>query len=177
MLTLGTPPPAAADLARELTFSRRATFGIERASPLQLASRVAGEAMAERGLAPATGLAVQAVATRAAFEVHARGELRSLEPVIAFPGFPAALAETLHELRGARVAAAALKSPSAKDLSRIASLYAERLDQDLLCDSAALYDMATQSLVQKRADNLPEAIVLLDVPIQTIVERDFHRAL
>src|SRR2546426_8810789 len=88
MLVLGASRDAADDFVRELTLSCHATFGIERASPLQLASRLAGEAMEERGLAPATGLAVRAVATRAAFEVHARGELRSLEPVIAFPGFP-----------------------------------------------------------------------------------------
>ncbi len=99
MLVLAATREAADDLVRELTLSRRATFGIQRASPLQLASRLSVPAMTEGGLAPATGLAVQAVAARAAFEVHARGELNTLGPVIEFPGFPAALAETLHELR------------------------------------------------------------------------------
>src|SRR5882672_6116641 len=93
MLVLGAAREAADDLVRELTLSRRATFGIQRASPLQLAAR----------------LAVPAMAARAAFEVHARGELSALEPVIAFPGFPSALAETLHELRGARIPAGELK--------------------------------------------------------------------
>ena len=177
ILVLGATREAADDLVRELTLSRRATFGIQRASPLQLAARLAVPAMTERGLAPATGLAVQAVATRAAFEVHARRELRTLAPVIEFPGFPAALAGTLHELRGARIPAGELKSPGAQDLSRIVSVYAERLDQDLLCDASALYELATRALNENRPDDLPEAVVLLDVPIQTVVERDFHRAL
>src|SRR5438093_745687 len=177
MLVLGATREAADDLVRELTLSRRATFGIQRASPLQLASRLSVPAMTEGGLAPATGLAAQAVAARAAFEVHARGELNTLGPVIEFPGFPAALAETLHELRGARIPAGELKSPGAQDLSRIASVYAERLDQDLLCDASALYELATRALTENRPDDLPETIVLLDVPIQTVVERDFHRAL
>jgi ATP-dependent helicase/nuclease subunit B len=177
MLVLGASRDAADDLVRELTLSRHATFGIERASPLQLASRLALGPMAERGSAPATGLAVQAVAARAAFEVNARRELQVLEPVIAFPGFPAALAETLHELRGARTPAAELESSGAHDLSRIASVYAERLDQDLLCDSSALYELATRALIEKRPEDLPPHVILLDVPIQTIVEREFHRAL
>ena len=177
MLVLAATREAADDLVRELTLSRRATFGIQRASPLQLAARLAVPAMTEGGLAPATGLAVQAVAARAAFEVHARGELNTLGAVIEFPGFPAALAETLHELRGARIPAGQLKSPGAQDLSRIASVYAESLDQDLLCDAPALYELATRALIESRPDDLPEAVVLLDVPIQTAVERDFHRAL
>src|SRR5439155_4892128 len=108
---------------------------------------------------------------------HARRELRTLAPVIEFPGFPAALAETLHELRGARIPAGELKSPGAQDLSRIVSVYAERLDQDLLCDASALYELATRAMIENRPDDLPEPLVLLDVPIQTVVERDFHRAL
>src|SRR2546426_6854709 len=77
MLVLGASREAADDWVRELTRDGGATFGIQRASPIQLAARLAVEIMAELGLGPATGLAVQAVAARAAFEVKASGAAQS----------------------------------------------------------------------------------------------------
>ncbi len=177
MLVLGASRDAADDLVRELTLSCRATFGIQRATPLELAARLAVPAMTERGLAPATGLAVQAVAARAAFEVHVRGDLSTLDHVIAFPGFPAALAQTLGELRGARIPAGKLDGPGAMDLSRIASAYGERLDRDRLSDSSAVFELATRALLDAPPETVARAVLLLDVPIQTAVELDFHRAL
>src|SRR5207253_5682751 len=100
----------------------------------------------ELGLGPATGLAVQAVAARAAFEVKASGALQSLEPVISFPGFPSALAATVGELRGARVPADALAAAGAADLALAVAGYDDQLRRGLLADSAVIFELATRVL-------------------------------
>ncbi len=54
---------------------------------------------ADAGIAPASALALEAVAARSAFETARRGELAFLTPVAGAPGFPRALARSFGDLR------------------------------------------------------------------------------
>ena len=54
---------------------------------------------------PGSQAGAEAIAARAVFDAVAAGELAYFEPVARTPGFPKALARTLHELRLAGVPA------------------------------------------------------------------------
>src|SRR5579862_3797883 len=74
----------------ELAHRAPGIAGMHRLTIVQLAADLARPAMAARGLAPVTPLALEALAARV---VHAsRAELTYFEPVAAMPGFARALA-------------------------------------------------------------------------------------
>src|SRR5262249_31768197 len=75
-----------------------ATFGILRFSLTELAARAATQAFEARHTA-GTQAASEAMAARATFAAIAADELPYFAPVAAVPGFPKALARTIHELR------------------------------------------------------------------------------
>src|SRR5687768_7068258 len=114
---------AADDFARAVARQRPATLGLSRFSLTQLAARIAAPRLAGRGVAPASALALEAVAARAAFETARHGELSALAAVAPAPGFPRALAATIGELRQAEIAAddvaRADQRPANTDLSRL----------------------------------------------------------
>ena len=85
-------------MARQVTVARGVTFGLHRASFMQLAARLAAVEMARLGVAPATARGVEAVAARVSFEAVREGALAYFAPVARFPGFARALAATLGEL-------------------------------------------------------------------------------
>jgi len=87
---------AAAD---ELAFRIGAAAGVHRLTVLQLAADLARPAMADRQLAPLSGLGVEALAARVIHAAREAGELSYFRPVAALPGFARALARTLGELR------------------------------------------------------------------------------
>src|SRR5207247_2073533 len=68
ILIIGSSHDAADDLARRITAARGASFGLHRASLIQLAVRFAAGEMARLAVAPATSLGVEAVAARVSFE-------------------------------------------------------------------------------------------------------------
>src|SRR4029077_19906802 len=104
ILVVGASRGAADDLVRRLARDRGATFGLTRFSLTELAARAATEA---RGAAytPGTQAAGEAMAARAVFQAVQGDELAYFTPVARMPGFPRALARTLHELRLAVVSA------------------------------------------------------------------------
>src|SRR5262249_61981515 len=66
LLIVGASRDAADDLARRVTAARTATFGLHRASLIQLATRLAAAQMARVGVAPATALGAEAGAAAGA---------------------------------------------------------------------------------------------------------------
>src|SRR5690554_6217199 len=68
ILLLGTTREAIDDFVRELSIESGATFGLHRFTLSQLAARLAEPTFAARGLAPCSGVANEALVTRAAFE-------------------------------------------------------------------------------------------------------------
>src|SRR5205814_911243 len=102
IVIVGASRGAADDLARSIAREVGATFGFVRFSLTELAARAAAAATAGTRL-PGTQAGAEAIAARAVFDAVAAGELDYLAPVASFPGFPKALARTLHELRLAGV--------------------------------------------------------------------------
>src|SRR4051812_8638232 len=183
VVIVGASRGAADDLARSVARRAGATFGISRFSLTELAARAAASRLAAAGRAPATQAAAEAIAARVVFDAGAAGDLSYFEPVAATPGFPRALARTLHELRLARVSSAQLADvgtrgggPAAADIGRLLARLEAALDHAALDDRAALLRAAADgwSSSDTRWAGLP--LVLLDITIDSQAEREFVAA-
>jgi ATP-dependent helicase/nuclease subunit B len=102
VLVIGATHGAADDFVRAIARDR-ATFGLHRFTLTELAARTALIGVSSTGQVPGTSANAEAMAARAAFDALRNGELTYFTPVAAMPGFPLALARTLHELRLARI--------------------------------------------------------------------------
>ena len=175
VLIVGASRGAADDLARQIALTRGATFGIQRLSLPQLAARSAILALAAEGLAPSTWLGTQAVAARAVFDAGEAHALRYFSPVADTPGFARAVARTLQELRLADIPAQRLSSlPLAgADLAALLRRFEVAFAAASSVDRATLY--RTASAVLRRASPA-ELVVLLDVPLEDILERELVEA-
>jgi CRISPR/Cas system-associated exonuclease Cas4 (RecB family) len=177
VLIVGASRGAADDLARRVAADAPATFGIQRLSVTQLAARSALLALAADGITSSTRLGAEAVATRAAFDATRATALRYFAPVAGTPGFPRALAATLQELRlggltGGVLASLPLAGPDiAVLLERFDACFADAA----LVDLAGLFRVAAQAV--KEQGSSADVIVLLDVPLEHAVEREFVGAL
>jgi ATP-dependent helicase/nuclease subunit B len=181
VLLVGASRGSVDDLARAIAASREGgvAAGLHRFSFTQLAARLAAVALAERGLTPGTLLGTEAVAARAAFEARTGRALEYFGPVAGCPGFPRALARTLVEIRMAGLTAGALADLplGGSDLADLYGRFDEQFAAASATDRAALFQTAADRL---RAGPTPwsdHPLLLLDVPIESAVERDFVAAL
>src|SRR5258706_3588269 len=180
VLIIGASRDAADDLARRVTAARGATFGLHRASFLQLAVRFAAAEMARLALAPATALGANAVAARISFEAVRERALAYFTPVARYPGFARALAATLAELRVAGVDPGALETLDGPghDVAELARRFEAQLDAGRIADRAGLLGIAARAAAAGALDSLKRMpMVLLDVAIAGQAERDFVHAL
>ena len=166
---------AADDVARTVALARGGAVGLHRFSFTQLAAHLAAPVLASRGIAPATRIGSEAVAARAAFDARRDGDLDYFAPVCGTPGFPRALARTLHELSLARVDAASLRQLplGGTDLAALLERFDGQFDAAAATDRAMLFDAARQAAPSLRG--LP--LLLLDVPLESDVEFGFARQL
>jgi ATP-dependent helicase/nuclease subunit B len=179
-LIVGASRAAADDLARQVTVARGVTFGLHRASFMELAVRLATAEMARQGLAPATALGVEAVAARVTFEAMGEGALAYFAPVARFPGFARALAATLGELRLTGVDPGALdrRDGPGRDVAELARRFDGQLETAKLADRAALFGLAARAVAQGALEPLDQMpIVLLDVSIGGTADRQLVEAL
>ena len=183
VLLVGETREAADDLARDVAAGAGAAFGLHRFSLRQLASSVATVDLAGRGLAPASGLATEAVATHATFEELQRKALGYLQPIAGFRSFGRALAATLRDLRHADVDVehARRLDRSGPDVARLARRYDRLLDDAGLADGAELFRTAAR-IVRDGARGsegapLDGVLVLLDVAVSDEATLDFVAAL
>ena len=167
-LLIGQSREAVDEFARDLSNQRGAVFGLHRFSLRQLAAQLAGSELARRGEAPATGLNVQAVAARSAFEELEADTLDYLAPVARLRSVARTLSSTLEELRHANVDPLQLRGfgDAGDDLATLAGRYAEQLAQAKLVDSAGLLDMAAAA-TRSPDPGLPldGPLLLLDVEV------------
>ena len=198
LIIVGASRGAADDLARAVARDAGSTFGITRFSLTELAARAAAAHPGGGRRVRGTQAGAEAMAARAVFDALAADELAYFEPVARTPGFPKALARTLHELRlagivGDRLAACArgpaLPPPLQQrtplfepgeaigDLAALLARVEAELSRAGVDDRAALFRLAADACRagQVRWARLP--ILLLDVPLDSRAEQAFAAAL
>ncbi len=171
---------AADDLVRSLLEAGGARFGIHRLTFNLLIGLLAADDLAAAQLVPADGLAAQALAARAAFRLAGNDELGYFTPVGDQPGFPAAVARTLAELRLNRVAGDRLRSIDAlgEPLAALLAQFEAELRDASLTDRAGVLATAVGAARRQPAPRfvgLPT--LLLDIAIDNLAERDLIAAL
>jgi ATP-dependent helicase/nuclease subunit B len=177
-VVVGATRGAADDFVRAIAVARGATFGLTRFSLTQLAARVAVAAPSGARRAPATQAGTEAVAARAVFDAVAADDLAYFTPVARLPGFPAALARTIHELRLAGVGADRLSAdvPS-RDIGALLARVEAEFDRAAVDDRAGLFRRAAEVAGAGETRWSGLALVLLDVPLDSVIEREFVAAL
>ncbi len=175
---------AADDLVRAVAASRGALLAVHRLTLNRLIGLLAADDLAARGLVPLSALATEAVAARAIHGLYAERDSSSaadadfFAAVAARPGFPAAVAGTLAQLRLAKVDPAALAAlgGSAGALAAILERFEHELAAASLIDRAGLIRLAIAAAAARpRFLGLPTLI--LDVPVVSALERDLIAAL
>lgn len=157
----------------------RASFGWHRFTLPMLAGRLALAPLALEGRAPAAGLALDAVATRAVHDLRAGGgptPLGRFSAVADRPGLPRALRATADELSRGGLPPDALDE-SQPDLARLYRAYREALATAGLVDRADVYAAATARAEAGVHPLLALPLLLCDVVASHAVEAAFVRAL
>ena len=179
VVIVGASRGAADDLARRLAVEGGATFGVTRFSLSELAARAAAVHVAGVRSVPGTQTGAEAAAARAVFDAVADGELEYFGPVARMPGFPKALARTVHELRLAGLDRAALevRNPGARDVGHLLQRIEGQLADASITDRADLFRLAGTACDTGAVRWATLPLVLLDVPLDSSAERTFVAAL
>src|SRR6516165_3592148 len=173
LVIIGAGRDAVDDFVRQLA-SCPATFGLHRFSLSQLATRLARNRLAARGIVPGSAVGAEAIAVRAAYEAQARERLRYFNPVASFPGFARAVTATLAELRAAGIAAPELErlGESGPDNATLLESFEQQMTEAAVADRTVLFREALEE-VQRGADLVRRPLLFLDLPIHSQVERQF----
>src|ERR1700686_2428205 len=155
-------------------------LGMHRMTMIRLVGLLAAEHIADAGLAPADGLAAEAVAARAVFRLAPTNALAYFRPVLDRPGFSRALAQTIAELRWNNIAADEIRALGPAGEAIAATL--ERFDAELadakLFDRAGMFTPATDAVGADPAPRCARLPMLLrDLSIDGVLDRDFIAAL
>jgi ATP-dependent helicase/nuclease subunit B len=175
LVVLAPSKEAGDEIVRSSAIRSRARFGLQRATLDQLASRLAAVALAQREIAPATRLSMEAVCARAVYLLSSEGGLDYFGGVASKPGFPIALARTFEEFRMSRLEVDRLKglSRGGADLARLIARVELELDDAGLADRAAKFEAAIASAAAIDAPHpvgLP--LLVLDVQITSVLEAE-----
>src|SRR5579863_7716832 len=180
VLVIASVKEAGDDLVRAFAVERGAMLGVHRLTLNRLVGLLAAENLADAGLAPADGLAAEAVAARAVFRLAPSGALKHFDSVLNLPGFSRALARTLLELRWNNVGADALRAlgPAGAAIAATLAQFEAELSDARLIDRAGMLKVATRVAL---ADDPPRFVglptLLLDVSVDSALDRDFIAAL
>jgi CRISPR/Cas system-associated exonuclease Cas4 (RecB family) len=155
---------AAGDLVRAACES--ALLGIQRYTFRGLVYALSTDAMNARGLTPLGRIAREAIVASVARQV----ELKYLHDVVRFPGFPAALANTLRDLRLDRVPRSKLRDigRSGADLAALLEAYEVELGRLDFADYASRVELA----IERARAILPAPVLLLGLEVETVAERE-----
>ncbi len=172
-LVIAASREAGDDLVRRFSLRRGSTFGIHRLTLNRLAGLLGSDHLHQHSLAPAAGLAIEAITARVVHRLKGTGALAYFEPVIDRPGFPRALARTISELRLNQVSSNALKGNggAADALANALGEFDAELKAAKLADRAAILVAAADALAAKNAPRFSAIpCVMLDVAIETALE-------
>ena len=179
LIVVATTRAAADGFVRELAAARPGTLGWHRYSLVQLAARLASPRLAAMGVSPGTALGAEAIAARAGFDAVRERRLEYLEPVVATPGFPRALARTVADLRAASISPAALAAAprAGSDLAVLLGNIEVQAAAARVSDRTDLFSVATAALAEEESFVRDRACVLLDPSVESDIERAFLAAL
>lgn len=179
VLLVGPTLEACDDLARALTTSAGAVFGLTRLTLGRLAGLLAAPALAAADRVPATALTRDAVAARAVQRVAEAGALGYFAPVATRPGFARAVAQTVETLRLDRVPPSAVGALAS--VGPALAALEQGLDDELraaaVADRATVLGVATEAVGAVAGPPVGVPLLLLDVPIDNDAEAGFLRAL
>jgi RecB family exonuclease len=164
VIVVGATRASADELARSLPGG--GALGLQRFTLVQLAAVVGARRMAERGLAPVSRLASEAIAARVSDRLCRGRKLSYFGEVARMPGFAAALARTLGDLRlcGVRPSGVANHGPAADDIARLLRAYEKELQDRSLGDVATLLETAARAGSHPLL-GLP--LLFLDAPVES----------
>ena len=180
MLVLSATREAGDEFVRNEAFAAGARFGLIRFTLNQLASVLAAPVLAQTKRVPASSLVLTAIAARSVHLLMSEGALSYFDRVATRPGFPAAIARTLEELRmndGDAQAIAGLARGGA-DLAALAERTDLELSEAKLADRAAVFAAAIEAVCgPSPAQIVGLPLLLLDVPISSKLEARFISSL
>jgi RecB family exonuclease len=179
VLIVGPNWEACDDFARQAVARDGARFGVVRLTLDRLAARLAAHELAAAGAAPTSALSRTAMVARAVHFLVEASRFTYYAPVAGSPGFAAAVARTLDELRlnGVEPPALTGMERGGRELATIAERLAEELAAKHLADTATIYRHATAVLARGTPWPHGRPVLLLDVPVDTAAEEAFVAAL
>lgn len=163
---------AATELIHTVAAEKGAVFGWRRDTLTRYAVELAAPRLAERGLAPAGNLVVEALCASCVDALRRQNALGRFTPVADQPGLPRALALTLIELRAQRITPAELED-TRPELAALSDALAHALDDAKLADRAAILTLAAEMVDADHA----RPLLLLDVPLASKREAELVAAL
>ncbi len=183
ILVVAQTQRAADDFVRLACPAQAGLLGIFRTTLSHLAADLCALGMAKAGLARLGGFGVQALAARATQIIKQTDGLSYYSPISQTPGFPSAVAQTMHELRQAGVSAQAVAEFRAAstvdqeallDLERLLSAYEEELRTQQLADQTMIFQFAIDAAEKARSHRLLGGpLLLLDLAPRTSIEGRF----
>jgi hypothetical protein len=175
---VGGSRAAADELAFATAARRGGLFGVVRVGFAELATKLALTSLARDQIHPISALGTEALVTRAVFEAGRAGTLDYFHPVARMPGFPRAVARTLHELQLAHVAPRRLRSVgrAGEDLATLMERVSRDAEAAHSASRATVFDTAARVLMADRDQLRGTHIVLLDVAVTSPAEEAFVAA-
>jgi ATP-dependent helicase/nuclease subunit B len=158
---------------------RGGLFGVVRLGFSEFATRTALPALARDRRSPLTGLGIEALVTRAAFEATRDEALDYFDPVARMPGFPRAAARTLQELQLAGVDPERLRALGAAG-EDLATLYERVTTESLTAGAiprATIFQTAAATLSAAPEQLAGVAVLLLDVAVASAAEAQLLTAI
>lgn len=160
LLVLAPSAEAASRLVHRALDGRAASFGWQRLTPGALAGRLALPELARRGLAPASGLAIEAVCARLVHRLDAAGRLGRFAAVADRPGLSRALARTFVEL-----GMAGLGPDRAGELEPVYAAYLDELREVGVADRARAMRLAIEQLASSSDPALGVPLLVVDLDL------------
>lgn len=176
VLLLGPSLEAGSRALRRAVEGRAGAFGYQRATPTELATRLASTGLARAGRVQVSSVVLEALAARRVRELLEAGALGRYTPVGERPGLPRALARAFTELGLAAVGPDHPALPP--DLARVYAAYRDALSVRGLADRAAVIEAALARVADPTPHPLLDhPVILFDVALRSALEERLVAAL
>lgn len=167
------------DVVRHALADEPASLGVERAGWVGYSVRLATPALVARGLAPVTGLGVQAIVARVVSQARDEGALTYFAEASRHPGFVPCLTRTLTDVRLAGVTPMGLDdgTPKGRDLAWLLAGVERAMAELGRADRAQVLRLAAEAVEQGAAHDLALPLALVDPPLASRLDVQLARAL